>query len=520
VAGRVRGFLERLLGRRLDAAAVDGVADSELLRRFVTSRDEAAFELLVWRHGMMVLGLCRRAVRDEQLAEDAFQAVFLVLARKAGAIRGGNVGGWLFRVARRVAARASRTRLSVRPAPELPAEPQSSPAECQELAEILDSEVARLPERLRRAVILCYLGGRSTDHAARELGCPRGTVLSRLAAARKRLADRLTRRGVTLPAVLPVLGATLRGELVSATVAGVPRFLSGGARAGNAAILAEGVIRTMTRIKLVTVFGIVFLVTGLASGVGWVAAQTESKTAGAGAAQPLPQQPPPERAPAAQGAPAGSPAPAASDGEDPKQPDQLKKLEVMHAELATELSHVEKELEKIREQVARESRDMHTRIRELQSEYDLDRELALADLRDSANQVRAARRQLGEIELTGGAPPVDLVKKKLELAVKELDQRKGELKQLDMRYSPQLEEARGKHAAMEANAAGVIRKLEAERAIALELLARLRSQIHAVKFQQAGVPPVAAAGVEAKLDLLIRELGELRKDVRELKKPQ
>ena len=108
MAGRVRGILETLLGRRREIALSEVVGDAELLRRFTATRDEAAFELLVWRHGTMVLGVCRRAVRDEQLAEDAFQAVFIVLARKAGSIRGGNVGGWLFRVARRVAARAAQ----------------------------------------------------------------------------------------------------------------------------------------------------------------------------------------------------------------------------------------------------------------------------------------------------------------------------------------------------------------------------------------------------------------------------
>ena len=208
MAVRVRGILELLLGRRLKAAVSEVVSDSELLQRFVATRDEAAFELLVWRHGAMVLGLCRRAVRDEQLAEDAFQAVFLVLARKATTIRGGNVAGWLFRVARRVAARAARRRPIVQAARDVPAEPQPEFADRAELTSILDAEVARLPERLRLAVILCYLGDHTTEDAARELGCPRGTVLSRLATARKRLGERLARRGVTLPAVAIVVVRT------------------------------------------------------------------------------------------------------------------------------------------------------------------------------------------------------------------------------------------------------------------------------------------------------------------------
>src|SRR5689334_8878023 len=100
VSKRLQGILDNLLGRHREAALSEVVGDRELLDRFIASRDEAAFELLVWRHGSMVLGICRRAIRDLQLAEDAFQAVFIVLARKARSIRGGNVAGWLFRVAR------------------------------------------------------------------------------------------------------------------------------------------------------------------------------------------------------------------------------------------------------------------------------------------------------------------------------------------------------------------------------------------------------------------------------------
>src|SRR5262245_37029880 len=200
----MRGLLERLLARRR-ASAADGITDAELLHRFARERDEAAFELLVWRHGGMVFGVCRRAVRDEQLAEDAFQAVFLVLARKAENVRG-NLGGWLFRVARRVSARALNRQPTVQAVVETCAAPTADPLERAELSALLDAEIARLPERLRRPVVLCYLGGRTTEDAARELGCPRGTVLSRLDTARKRLAERLTRRGVTLPAALAGVG--------------------------------------------------------------------------------------------------------------------------------------------------------------------------------------------------------------------------------------------------------------------------------------------------------------------------
>src|SRR5262245_7789050 len=175
----------------------------------------------------MVLGVCHRAIRDEQLAEDAFQAVFLVLARKAGAIQSRNVAGWLFKVARRVAGRALRNRPVVHPVIETPVELPIPPVESQELTELLDAEVARLPERLRRPVLLCYLGSHTTEDAARELGCPRGTILSRLATARKRLAERLTRRGVTLPAASVAALELATGRLVSQTLATVRNPIRG-----------------------------------------------------------------------------------------------------------------------------------------------------------------------------------------------------------------------------------------------------------------------------------------------------
>lgn len=275
MAGRVRGILENLLGRRREIALADVVGDTELLERFAATRDEAAFELLVWRHGTMVLGVCRRAVRDEQLAEDAFQAVFIVLARKAGSIRGGNVGGWLFRVARRVAARAARRRPTIQPIPELSAPTQVVAVESRELTEILDAEVSRLPDRLRRPVILCYLGGQTTEDAARELGCPRGTVLSRLVTARKRLAERLTRRGVNAPALGVAIADRTTGKLVSQTIAALqnPTHMPA---ASAPALLAESVVRAMATTKRAMVAGLVLLATGLTVGIDWVAAGTYS----------------------------------------------------------------------------------------------------------------------------------------------------------------------------------------------------------------------------------------------------
>lgn len=322
MAHRTATILERVFSRAAGDGA--GLGDAELLRRFVAARDEAAFELLVWRYGALVLGVCRRAVRDEQLAEDAFQAVFLVLARKAGSVRAANLGGWLFRVARRVAARAVRNRPPSAAVPDVPAPEAPCPVERGELAELLDAEIARLPDRLRRALILCYLGGRSAEEAARELGCPRGTILSRLAAARKRLGDRLTRRGVTLTVAGGFFGIQATGRLVSQTVAAARNPFPGPAATGPA-VLAESVVCAMANTKLATACGALLLAAGLTLGVGWVAARPDAgdATAPAAAAQQ----------------PKKGPAP-----KDAKPEDKAVKLRKQAAEIASRIEDVQHRL--------------------------------------------------------------------------------------------------------------------------------------------------------------------------------
>src|SRR5262249_50736131 len=145
-------------------------------------RDETAFELLVWRHAPLVLGVCRRVLRQEADVEDAFQATFLVLVRKGSAItRSGSVASWLARVAYRVALKANAAgRAAPEQLPEhLPATGCPGPvaeATSRELGSLLDRELDLLPERYRAPLVLCCLEGKSQDEAARELGCPRGTV--------------------------------------------------------------------------------------------------------------------------------------------------------------------------------------------------------------------------------------------------------------------------------------------------------------------------------------------------------
>ncbi len=202
--------LRRLIGSPGPA----GATDDQLLRRFVNGGDDAAFELLVWRHGPMVLNVCGRVLRDEHLAEDAFQATFLQLARKAGSIgRGEALAGWLYQVAYRTAVRARRRAeqavVRERPLLDLPVPAAGvSPDEeaaWRELRPVLDDEVRRLPEKYRSVFILCCLEGMTNEQAAQELGCPKGTVLSRLSRARERLKKRLERRNLAAWLFLPLM---------------------------------------------------------------------------------------------------------------------------------------------------------------------------------------------------------------------------------------------------------------------------------------------------------------------------
>ncbi len=266
----------------LAAPHAAGSGDAELLARFAARRDEGAFALLVRRHGPMVLAVCRRVLRDADAADDAFQATFLVLARKAGSLaRPELLGHWLYRVAVRTAGRL-RARLARRQRPlrELTYEPAVTPADDlvrRELRGVLDDAVDRLPEKYRRPVVLCYLQGLTNAEAARLLGCPAGTVVTWLARGRRRLRAELRRRGVTLPvgAAVTLLGA--REALAAETVGHTARLTTGGV-AGHVAMLADGVVRGLLLARVKTA-ALALLLVGLALGGGTVAARALPATA-------------------------------------------------------------------------------------------------------------------------------------------------------------------------------------------------------------------------------------------------
>jgi RNA polymerase sigma factor (sigma-70 family) len=175
--------------------------DSQLLKRFARQQDEAAFAALVKRHGPMVLAVCRRILRDAHDADDAFQATFLVLVRKAPVIaRPELLGNWLYGVAYRVAVKAriiaARRSERERQVPAMTLSDPLSDVTGRELRAVLDAELSRLPEKYRAPLVLCYLEGKTNEQAARLLGWPIGSISGRLARARELLRERLLSRGL------------------------------------------------------------------------------------------------------------------------------------------------------------------------------------------------------------------------------------------------------------------------------------------------------------------------------------
>jgi len=272
------------MSNRLSAVLVRGIrglaearggdlSDRELVERFTAGRDSGAFATLVERHGAMVLGVCRRVLGHEHDAEDVFQAVFLVLSRKAGSLRRKEaVGPWLFGVARRLSLKARQKRERRDREFRIDAPTLADPFDeltVRDARAVLDEELARLPARERGPLVLCYLEGLTRDEAAARLGCPLGTLKSRMERGRAILEKRLARRGLGLAAMLPTF--VLTRDFASAVTPGLQSVtvktglvfagrLSGRGAAPEIAALTDGMLKPTVSGKLAIGVALVLIV--------------------------------------------------------------------------------------------------------------------------------------------------------------------------------------------------------------------------------------------------------------------
>jgi RNA polymerase sigma factor (sigma-70 family) len=311
----MRVGVTRELRAIIDGGTVAGLTDGQLLERFASHRGaeaELAFTALVMRHGPLVFGVCQSMLRNRHDAEDAFQATFVVLARKAGSIRQPDrLGPWLYGVAHRTARRlkdkdarrksheAEAAVYSERARPLNGSDQYPNTLANHDEIEALHREIERLPERYKTALVLCDLQGLTHEEAARRLGRRVGTISSQVSRARERLRRRLDRRGLAYPAgiVAAAIDSTrpsvLPNALVGTTVKNV-MSLSTGFAAGSLPVsivsLSRGVSRSMLFAKIgliaAALVGLGAAATGIGVGVGVVGR----------APQPAPQQPAPERA--------------------------------------------------------------------------------------------------------------------------------------------------------------------------------------------------------------------------------
>lgn len=277
--GQVSRIVEHL--RRVVLPEGGELSDGRLLERFLTQQDDAAFTALVKRHGPMVLGVCRRILRNAHDADDAFQATFLVLVRKAPSLLSrDNIGNWLYGVAHNTALKA-RAMACKRWEKERQATIPQSDDTWRELLPVLDQELSRLPELYREPVVLCDLEGKTRKEAARQLGLPEGTLSTRLDRARSKLAQRLTRHGAVLSAGAITIALTqnaaaacVPAALTDATVKAAALLAAGetataGLISANVLALTEGVLTAMfwTKIKITTAVLLTLGLLGTGTGV-------------------------------------------------------------------------------------------------------------------------------------------------------------------------------------------------------------------------------------------------------------
>jgi RNA polymerase sigma factor (sigma-70 family) len=499
-------FIGRL--RRLVEPSAGGLEDAELLERVAAQRDEAAFEVLLWRYGPLVLRVCRRTLRREQDVEDAFQATFLTLARKAGSIaRREALGGWLHQVAYRIGlrarARAERDGILDQERVERAAAPIAHDAD-GEWREVLDKEVQRLPNRYRTPFILYYLEGKTHAEAARLLACAPGTIASRLAWARERLRARLTASGLTFPAALGSLFVPAEGDAASlaaliATALRTGRLLTTGPLPGAEAIPAhvtawsKGVVRAMflSKVQVVATLVLASVLIG-AGGVLWQRVKAGGDEPGlsnepAAVATAQSQQKPKIASP--------SPEPKAAGGLDVKQ-------------LQEDLVNAEDECRDVEEEWERRIADFREQLRKNEQErLRLKTPIAL-DVRRKSRALELAESRLANLtqamdQTDSGDGRWVRLQKNAQEAKKQLERLSDELLKSELK-SAELDEHLGRETLE-------IGSMERQRALEVR---RARRRVEAIEQKLQPAAGDRVRELERKVDALTRAVEDLRRSLR------
>jgi len=411
------------------------LTDGRLLESFRTCADEAAFEVLVKRHGPMVLGVCKRVIGNIHDAEDALQAVFLVLAKKAASIaRSDLVGNWLYGVAYRTALQA-RARLGRRRAREIqvkdmPQPTVSSDMELHELHQALDLELNKLPDKYRVPIVLCDLEGRPRKDVAGRLKVPEGTLSSRLAKGRQLLARRLLRHGLALSGAAlataltqQAASAAVRTALVSSMVKAAALTAAGQSAAAllpaQVLALSQGVLKTMllNKLKAISLVCLGLVLGGVGAGFGIPGAKA---------------QPAVPAAQSGQTAQPGQSRPAAADDQEPIDGSLLMNQQIQ-AELRLSKNQINK-LQALSREVDGKNHVKHKEIQQLQKRIDeLQQQIAqiqkgIDGKRAEAGTIRAGID--GERGLTLGKAAPEILSARALKRVREIQRQKRGLRAL------------------------------------------------------------------------------------------
>jgi RNA polymerase sigma factor (sigma-70 family) len=524
MSNRQVGALADFLRRMAEPGWVAALSDGELLERFRARQEEAAFTALVRRHGPAVLGVCRRILHHPQDAEDAFQATFLLLVHRAVSIRKRqSVGSWLHGVARRVAVRArgdrARRRQIEERAPGRAGGDVANEAAGREVRAVLEEEVRRLPERCRLPFVLCYLEGKTNAEAARQLGCPKGTVLSRLARARELLRARLSRRGLTLPTA--GLAGLTAGEGVSPAAVPAPLVtattraalaLVGGGRAGTGmlprrvATLTERTVKAMAMTKLKLAALLVLAVGLVGGGAGAVAyrARAADRPVGApaaaeqGRAAEEPGQPP-------------KPRPPEPGADEARARERRKELEQQREELQARVRELEKHLIDLESRWTKQRGGLELAaaeesVRRLERQQALERERERADMKALEERVRELRLEAKKNpKLTDALAEVR----------KELDQEDLSWRRAEERRSDQLLKERGALGMIQDRLREVEREHAIDRASTQRQLDAAEERLRQLegRLLDPDGPPEPRADLERKLDRVLREVTEVRREL-------